>query len=146
MLDALRRLFVVGSRPIDIAMLVIEVFVLLLIGGEQLMHGLHNFRIHRRVKVLRMRLAEGQVLRRDVLKHGEQGIGDWKIVAEKWIKDTTDTLEGYSGAAFASFLHASGNPTAASLLVPRQARDTYQSLQECLNNLLGIIEKPEVYL
>jgi hypothetical protein len=72
----------------------------------------------------------------------------WKRDVEKWSARIDALLKGYSIGASAAFLHDSGS-SLDSIWYRREvaagAHEAYETLQRRLNNLRGILERPEVY-
>jgi hypothetical protein len=145
MLDTLRRSFL-HHDAFDRAMLVVELLVLFLIGVEIAYHVVRHYVVRHRISVLYRCLSEGELLLIDAPKSGTaEDIKPWCDKAENWEKETANTLGTYSVHAGIAFLHSDGSITPAREIISI-ARDDCRYLQQCINNLLGIIEKPDVYL
>ncbi|HEY9157385.1 hypothetical protein [Candidatus Binatus sp.] len=152
--DTLRRAFQ-RHDAFDYTMLIVEVLVLALIGGEIAYHIVRSFKIRRRKKRLLDDLRKGQLL---LAKAPRSPIGRehpsreemdaWIQLVHVWTIDTERRLRSYSTEALAAFIHDPGailTPVALNDLHSYQ-HGTYISLQRYLNNLRDIIEKSDVYL
>ncbi len=143
MLDTLRRLFS-DVRPFEYLMLGVEVLVLLLIAYEVGSGIWHRFRRNRRSRRVHEFFSQGQML-----QSGTPGdpalVSQWLRQVEKWIIDTNGLLVRYSSQASASFLHNSGRAGMHYGGVAQDAQYGFAELQERLNNLRAIMERPDVY-
>jgi len=156
MLDTLRRIFV-GSRPIDVVMLVVELLVLLLIAYEVGSGVWHKLKMRHRRSALLPYLEKGQKLLLgipDQALEPHETVERWMQEVESWTSETRNFLDEHSPNASFAFMS-----TVRSGTVERAARrsdgttfrvtgslgDAYQHLQTKLDNLRRIIEEPDVY-
>jgi hypothetical protein len=143
-LDTIRRMDS-ETRPIDWWLLVIEVLVLAIIAAEFVRILLRERRTHKRLITLHAIMAKGQELQRTVPNNGQSDkITAWANSVEEWIKETAQALDGYSPQAAAAFNQGIGT----SVHYPHvhgALQGTHNILLRRLDNLRGIMEKPEVY-
>jgi hypothetical protein len=148
MFDTIRRSFL-AHDAFDRAMFVVELLVLAIIGIEAIIHTWHWRRIRRRTRRLRKCLAEGQSLQsRAFSLRSLEEVKMWNRETNAWVEDTKALLTRYSSQASAAFSHDPGRilNLAALHRIQGDAHAQYTKLQDCLDGLLGIIEKPDVYL
>lgn len=155
-LDTFRRIFV-GSRPIDILMLVIELLVLMLIGFEVGTALWHKLKMRRRRSALLPYLERGQKLLSSTPEEpvvAYAGIEEWIQQVKSWTSDTRNFLDRYSSNASFAFMstvrsgtvqRAARRPDDTPFLVSGRLGDAYQLLQSKLDNLRRIVAQPEAY-
>jgi hypothetical protein len=144
MLDTFRRMFA-DSRPVDFVMLVIEFLVLAIIAIEFGSAFRNKRRTKRRLEAIRDAMSEGQALQMAAPRGigATEGSQNWAAAVNAWIAQTHKLLQSYSVQAAASFLHdAGGVGTTYPSLVDSY---NYAVLVARLNNLRGVMEKPDVY-
>ena len=99
-----------------------------------------------RTGVLRCAMSNGQELQRSIPASGDSHVADWAQAVNNWGKETRGLLKSFSEHAETAFsLPTPSEPyvTGSEGAVLVEAR---LFLTSSLNNLLGIIEKPDVYL
>jgi hypothetical protein len=150
MRDAIMRLFE-GARPIDRTVLVVDLLVLLVIVieyGHSLLRerkkGQRELQRRRRLEFVRQAMSNGQELQRKApyVHAPNLDVAEWKHSVNSWVQNTQTLLRSYSAQAEASFLH---DPHSIPANYPTLATHEYHLLVIRLNNLRGIMEKPEVY-
>ena len=137
-------------RPADWVVIVIELLVLGVIVFE-VWHSLARERqdarrkklVEQRIAEMREALSRGAELQHTVPGSGDPRVGGWAQAADRWGRETGSLLKSYSAQAETAFLHAAN-------LLPIQygsvgAAAEYTALLSRLNNLRGIMEKPEIY-
>ncbi len=149
MLDTIRRMFN-GVTPFDLTMLIVEILVLALIGGEQIIRVWHHARIRRRSAQVSKSLVDGESLYTNVphssdpATQGERA-REWIGRVDAWVNTTNQLLVGYSLEASAAFLHSSGLVFGVKPGINHYAQQKYTLLQERLNGLHIIMGNPDVY-
>ena len=113
MLDTLRRIFA-DTRPIDTAMLIIELLVLALIAYEVADKLAHRWKLQRRKKMLLGLLTEARELQRTAYTLREErdsssAVAWWKQV-QLWEATTNGRLSGYSQQAATYFMQPDLTP------------------------------------
>ena len=138
-----------GTRPIDQWMLIIELLVLVLIAYEVGAGVWRAIQTHRRVKAIFQRMSLGQDLQSKAPSGGtdEPTATAWVNSVKTWMQETYNLLARYSPQAAASFVHDQGGASVqySGITGNAQARDWYRTLISRINNLRGIMEKPEIY-
>src|SRR2546428_2535998 len=142
-------------RPFDWLMLVIEVAVLVAILVFDI-RAVRRERRHdreqrdrrtlvdQRVAALRDAMSKGQELRLSTPVSGNPHVAEWAQAVTNWGEETRVLLKSFSAHAEAAFLmQMSGSPYINGSI---GATFEYISLISRLDNLRGIIEKPDVYL
>jgi hypothetical protein len=141
-------------RPFDWLMLVVEVAVLLAIlifEVRAICRERHHDREQRdrrilvaqRVAALRDAMSKGQKLRLCTPGSGDPHVEEWAQAVTNWGEETRVLLESFSahaGAVFVTQMSSSPHITGSE-----GALFEYISLISRLDNLRGIIEKPDVY-
>jgi hypothetical protein len=161
--NTIRHMFS-GTKPFDWLMLVVEVLVLLLIAYEVFV-GVYR---HRRKRERKQHIGEITAALSGFMDKGKALQGSvpcqeiaWELQADLWMANTdrwaTETgafLDGHSSTASAAFRLTPGTGTTALVIqnsegatftIDGRHRHAYQRLVSRLENLRGIIEKPEVY-
>ena len=147
MLDTLRRLLFSDSRPIDWAMLVIELLVLFLIAYE-VGHGvLRTRKLGRRVKAVLELVSEGVQLQQAVPKGSvtAESVNPWQESVLSWTQRTTQRLARYSAQASYSFAHITSRPAADYAGVAGEVQNVYGCLVWRMDILRRMMEKPDAY-
>jgi hypothetical protein len=161
--NTIRRMFS-GSRPFDWLMLAVEVLVLGLIAYEVIVGVLrHSRKGQRRRRIgeitntLSAFMEKGKTLQgglpcTELAKELEADL--WMVEADKWATEAGEFLAGHSPTASVAFRLTPGtgtmalvvqNSEGATFTIDGRQRHAYQRLVSRLENLRGIIEKPEVY-
>ena len=148
MLDTLRRLFG-DSRPIDMAMLVIELLVLALIAYEVTDKLVHRWKLERRKKMLLRLLAEAQELQQAAFTLPEANdnasvIAWWNRV-QPWERRTNEQLSRYSKQAAGAFMYSGSRPDKHYMGVAIGAQVYYGMLMWRMESLRNILEKIGAY-
>lgn len=134
------------SQPIDVAILVIEVVLLLVLAYQQFTRIVYKRRLNKQLSKLFYALAEGQELQAiapDTIDENSANLGKWKRAVRNWMDVTRKILEGCSGNAVISFMH---DPVLTLTHAGRMsARSEYESLIARLNNLRCIMEHIDAY-
>jgi hypothetical protein len=144
MLETLKRFS--DSTAYSISMWIMEFFVLLLIGYEVGSGILYSRKKRERIAGIFGLMSAGYALqRRSPNRNADQStIDEWISSVNDWIKGTSELLHGYSAQAEAAFLlgtrHDASYPGVAFA-----AEQYFGLLITRLDNLQGIMEKPEVY-
>jgi hypothetical protein len=152
------------TRPIDWVMLVVEFLVLSLIAYEVVTNIVRDRRISRRQSAVNERLLaltefmkKGQELQGSIpmpQKGDLTAILAWTISVQKWSEEVQTYLTQYSARAAAAFALIVSSHEVDSIVRDSKGftfpigggiREAYQRLVSQLNNLRGIMEKPEVY-
>jgi hypothetical protein len=144
--DTFRHMFG-DSRPIDIAMLVIEVLVLALIAVEGIVN-LVRWRSRRSITLrLRSFLAEGQKLLDNPPPPQalEQEARVWEADVQDWTKAVHSFLDEKAKSAVTVFDHAPLGSQELFTHVSRRIEHPHLKLGGQLQTLLSIMEKPDVY-
>ena len=141
MIDTLKRFS--DSTAYSVSMWVMEFLVLSLIAYEVFTAISRDRKIRNRLEVLFEAMNKGQELQRRPPSVHEPSliVSEWKTSANSWIENTQTLLRSYSPQAEASFLH---DPHTIPPNYPAPWPE-YHLLVVRLNNLRGIMEKPEVY-
>lgn len=142
-IDMLRHLLS-GARPIDITLLAIELLVFAVIAGDAALRTYRHYKVRHRLKRLHKFMFEGHALQDNVDEVSD--VGAWGERVNGWIVDTSKYLEQCSSQALESFLHSDNKPSVSYQGVPYKAHGPYEVLQEHLDNLRAIMERPDVYL
>jgi hypothetical protein len=164
MLDALHRLFVSSfghPQPIEWWLLAADVAIVALIVWLDVPEKLHKRRCAKIVKVLSDFMFVGHTLAGSVPNPQLQQVGSaeqiemWRQSVEAWRTETAQYLSAHSSKAASAFLLITLSETNVTNIVhPLEGwsfhlsgyeRETYQALLGYMDNLRGIIEKPEVY-
>lgn len=128
-------------------MLVVELLVLAIIALESVVHVYHWLKIRRRMKRIRGYLSKGHELQSDVPRDDRTQVLPWTERVNSWITETNQYLGGHSQEASISFMHFGGGMV-RHLVYPGvhfDAQECFANLQERLDNLRGIMERPDVY-
>jgi len=145
MLDTLRHAFSHGSRFLDISMWIMEFLVVILIAYEVGTTVWHKRKMRRRLARLFALLASGQNLQKAApFRHDDAYTKNWIVDVGKWIREATESLDGYSHQAATAFSQVKkSHPHQPG--INSVAGETYGDLLQYLENLRGIMEKPDVY-
>jgi hypothetical protein len=142
-----------NARPIDLGTFFVSIAVLLLTGYMAFLATWPPMRRRQRSRRALQCFNEGEQLRSEVpevdFQHETRHAAImWAQNVENWSVSTDRLLKGYSADASAAFLHDSGS-SLDSIWYKREvaagAHEAYETLQRRLNNLRGILERPEVY-
>ena len=146
MLDTLRRLFT-EPRPIDWAMLVIELLVLALIAIEVIPEQINKGKLRKREAVLANLVAVAYSLQQSVpMPTHEQTVkDDWTKAVHRWEFDTGQYLKNSCSVLAYGAFH---QDLMMQLPIPTTVADphAYRLLMERMENLRRIVESPEAYL
>ena len=148
MLDAIRRFF--GDfRPADLTIVVIELVFVVIVSAEWATREIRDCRKRRRqrrrqqeidlrVRALRDALWKGQELQLRTPGSGDPYVAAWRQAVSNWGEETRVLLKSFSAHAETAFLspYITGSEGAVF---------EYISLMSRLDNLKGIIEKPDMY-
>jgi len=143
--DTIRRIFG-DSRPIDIAMLIIELLVLLLIAAEGVVNIFHWHSKRSTTSRLRQFLAQGQDLYDNPPppQASEQEGHTWEAKVQDWTKTVYSFLSEKAKLAAPVFDHAP--PVFQTFThISIRIEQLYFQLDGRLKTLLSIMEKPNVY-
>jgi hypothetical protein len=146
------RVLFEGARPIDRTVLIVDALVLLIIFVEWIQAQRREHRISQRQKLVDTRLvsvrgaiSQGQAIQHSAVPNGDAQTDHWYQRTKAWTTQTEKLLEGYSLRASTAFMDvSSANPmrTYQEFAVAQE----YAHLVARLNNLIRIMENPEVYL
>jgi len=141
MLDTLKRFS--DSTAYAISMWLMELLVLLLIAYEVMAAIWRHQVVKRRLHTLLKSMEKGHKLEEDTPHPGwpSERISPWKDSVNAWIQETQLLLKSYSAQAEIAFLH---DPHVIQPNYRLPVRE-YHLLVTRLNNLRGIMERPEVY-
>jgi hypothetical protein len=155
MLNTIRRMAVYGMRPVDLAMLVIEIAVLvMIILGWDVASALHRRKEKQRAAQKQTRLARalslissGTFLQKRVPRGDavESAIEIWAGQVDAWILDTHRFLMECSRQAEVTFLDDSSASDAWYPGVAIASHKTLQMLVLRMGNLRTIANNPEFY-
>lgn len=145
MLDTLRRMFC-DTRPIDVAMLVIELLVLFVIAIEGIV-SVVRWRA-KRITTFRLRkfLTDGRDLYDNApfVQASQHDALMWEQKVKNWEKDVRAFLVENAEFAVFVFDHAPlGIPT--HVFVSNYIQHIHARFDGVLQTLLSIMEKPDVY-
>ena len=134
------------ARPIDIAILVVDVLVLALIRGEAAISFIRWRSKRAIISQLRTFLTTGQDLcdRPPSLPASEQDALAWQKRAQDWITVVRSFFEKKAKPALTVFNHSSFDPQMHTF-VSHYIEATYLELCGKLKTLLTIIEKSDAY-
>ena len=154
MLDAIRRFF--GDfRPADLTIVVIELVFVVIVSAEWATREIRDCRKRRRqrrrqqeidlrVRALRDALWKGQELQLRTPGSGDPYVAAWRDAVSNWGEETRVLLKSFSEHAETAF--SLPMPSLPYITGSVGAVSEFVSLISHLNNLRGIIEKPDVYL
>ncbi len=154
MLDAIRRFF--GDfRPADLTIVVIELVFVVIVSAEWATREIRDCRKRRRqrrrqqeidlrVRALRDALWKGQELQLRTPGSGDPYVAAWRQAVSNWGEETRVLLKSFSEHAETAF--SLPMPSLPYITGSVGAVSEFVSLISHLNNLRGIIEKPDVYL
>jgi hypothetical protein len=146
MLETLKRFS--HSDSYLISMWAMEFLVLALIAWEVIGEIRRHRVVNRRLKRLFDVMEKGHALQRTAPRIGASSMAaaEWINSVDEWDQQAQGTLKSYSVQAVASFLHdTSGLVPPWYESIATGARLKYVTLISRLDNLRGIMEKPEVY-
>ena len=157
MIDILRRswnMITDGARPIDWLVVIVDFLVLLAILIFEIREIRRERRhdreqrdrrrlVDERVAALRDAMSKGQSLRLCIPGSGDPRVAEWAQAVNKWGEETRVLLKSFSAHAETAFLL----PMSVSPYITGSegAVFEYISLMSRLDNLKGIIEKPDMY-
>jgi hypothetical protein len=140
----------IGVRPFDWLMLVVEILVLALIAYEIAITLWRKHVVNVRVARLFQQMSKGQELQKSaphsLNTDSRMVAGRWVQSAREWSRETESLLASYSAQATAAFvLDTSGEMPPWYASIESSAQNQYSTLVVQLDNLRGIMEKPDVY-
>jgi type II secretory pathway pseudopilin PulG len=149
------RLLFDGARHIDVTILVVDLLVLVVIVIEWIRTESRERKqaqkasqreklVAERIEALRQLMSQGQEIQSNPPPPGDARVDSWSKMADRWGEKTQALLRSYSAPAETSFLHRP--PIGPTTYAHIGAQVAYSTLVARLDNLRGIIEKPDVYL
>jgi hypothetical protein len=146
-LDTLRRMF--GDvRPIDWAMLVVELLVLLLVAYEVIEKLWKQGKEKRMTKAIVRYRDAGQALRTNVPapQADEQFLVAWQQRVTAWTQESYDGIGRYSAHAASCFLYPPSRMASQHIGVHAGAQDYLSITLQRLEVLRGIVENASAYV
>jgi hypothetical protein len=147
MLDAIYRFFS-GTKPIDKAMFVIDLLILLLIFGEIIVPLLLWARRRGKIAKIGEFTIKGQHIQKDapVGQADQTKKDDWLRSASTWESEVTTYLTKFptARAVFLQDLSSAMMSVSYNRVTP-DIRNEFERLSTRLLNLNSVLEKPEVY-
>lgn len=160
MCDAIRHALHIlfgTPEPIEVWMLIADVLIVVLIIWLDLPEWFHKRKCHKIVTTIAPYIERGQEIRQNVpspeMAERESGVA-WMQSVDAWSEETNNFLLTHSRRASLAFQLIAGanlhggivyRPNGYSFPVFGQIREHYERLLDLMNNLRGIMEKPDVY-
>lgn len=145
MLDTLRRLFAPNSEFLALSIWIAQMIVLVAVIGGVVRGALRRRKLKTRLAKLFSLLARSHNLQQNVPMGNDPSVIDrWSDDVRTWVEETIQYLDGYSHQAALSFQHTQKS-SSAQQGVPAVVGERYGNLVQYIENLRGVMEKPEVY-
>jgi hypothetical protein len=129
-----------GTRPVVVEIIII--IVLLLALYEVAGTVFHQVRLHKRRKFLVRFISEGHLLENSIPSDSQDQLLPWTDAVQRWITQTSATLETFSSEAVAYFNQGLPMNIAYPNAPPALGR-TLDMLRIRLDNLRMILERPD---